>query len=141
MAILLSLLSTYANRLILAINGEITNGEVVSFTVLRGYRTGTNIIPYIAFMNEGEQLFFSGVENMDCDRGDIVPVIFNKKDPEEAFVYTFIGFWFLPLIYALVPIFILVAIPLSFLKYKEGVEITISPFTVNKRKRPPLELQ
>lgn len=143
--IIITLLSTYANRLLLVLNGNTAKGEVVSFVGVEGYEsrhnTSTYIAPCIAFYNGKQQIVFVGESNLDLDRSEMVPVIYSKTNPERAFIYTFFGFWFLPIIYALLPIIVIVAIPLSFLKYKEGVLISLSPFSVKKRKRPLLELQ
>lgn len=144
-AMAIIILGAYANRLLLVLNGNRTKGEVISFIVVKesGYRRNSSsyLAPLVLFYKGKQEIVFESVSNLDLERGEIVPVIYSENDPNNAFVFTFFGFWFMPLIYALVPLMVFVAIPLSFLKYKEGIAISISPFAIKKLKRPPLALQ
>ena len=51
----------------------------------------------------------SSFQHEEIYRGDTVSVIYNEKDPEQAYVYTFLGFWGPTLVY-FIPIALIISL-------------------------------
>ena len=75
--------------------------------------------------------FFSGEKNVEYNSGEILPVIYLKADPSNAYVFSFLGFWYKGLIFCLVPLMLWYAYVLSF--YTEEDTIFLSFFSKKKK--------
>ncbi|MEO5684413.1 MAG: DUF3592 domain-containing protein [Chitinophagaceae bacterium] len=64
--------------------------------------------PVIKFTSTGKDtVFFNGSEGIQLQPGQQVPLLYNKKNPATARVYTFKGLWVDTIINAVVPLVIL----------------------------------
>jgi hypothetical protein len=67
--------------------------------------------PVIKFSSNGKDtIFFNGNDGMECKRGDLIPVRFQKKNPADARVNEFTGIWVDTIVYAGIPFTILLII-------------------------------
>ena len=101
---------TIAPKIWYAITFSKTNGMIRHFVFSEdetGSRTKTTWYPLIDFEIKSQKISFYGsdLEHDEFDRGDIVPVIYNAKNPKDAYVYSFPGFWGPSLLYFL-PVFV-----------------------------------
>lgn len=123
--------------------GKRTIGEVTGMHVwgTRGRYTD----PVVAYSEGKNKWTFDGESNLDYQVGDKVPVIYLDGEEEKTYIYTFGGFWLTPLLYTLIPLFILLAALLSFFKPKDTFLLSFSkPFglkVIRNRKDVEEEIQ
>ncbi len=67
--------------------------------------------PVIKFSSNGrDTIFFNGTDELTYQKGEMVPVRFQEKNLQDARINSFKGLWMDTLIYALIPLLILVII-------------------------------
>ena len=121
------------NRLVYISGSAITTGKVIGIQYGNSrsnyvyssnrYREGSYSFPVIQFNADSLRITFSGEHNVDLAAGETVSVIYKKKDPSQAKVYSFSGFWMAPLLYGLLPLLILAAVVFSFLEPKDHIQL------------------
>ena len=80
----------------------------------------------IEFEVQSKFYYFEGQKNVEYDGGEKLPVIYLKEDPKQAYVFSFLGFWYTGLIVALIPLMLWCAFVLSF--YRESDSISLRFF-------------
>ena len=118
------------NRATFIYKGNVTSGEVTNIKLWSTYSVGLHSggnynAPIIQFATDSFTITFTGITYSDLNIGDKVKVIYNKDEPTKAYVYSFEGFWFTPLLYCLLPLLFLTAAAFSFLTKSERVNITL----------------
>ena len=122
------------NKFDFIFNSVSTRGSVV-------FENGTGRNYSTIQFESGKQFYyFSGEQNVHYTIGEKLPVIYLKTDPVNAYVYSFLGFWYRGLVFCLVPLMLWYAYVLGF--YSEEDSIFLSFFSKNKKKNnmvPPPE--
>lgn len=78
--------------------GNTTDGVVVE-TLTYPSRHSRAVNTIVEFQHKGETISFNANENLNYNRLDTVPVIYSLTHPEDAYVYTFWGFWWSGILY------------------------------------------
>jgi len=120
----------FINRLDYIFNSNISSGQVIDIKTwfTRGKYGGSYSVPIIVFYTDTLKITFQGVTNMDLKIGESVDVIYKTSKPTDAKVYSFIGFWFLPVFYCIIPFMLLNAIVFSFLSVRDRITIDFNTF-------------
>ena len=84
----------------------------------------------ISFTFKNKVYEFNTVSNVEYSVGEKVPVIFKKENPGNAYVFSFLGFWYSGLIFTLVPLALWSAFALAF--FHEEDKIFLSFFKKSK---------
>ena len=126
----------FLNRIEFILGSEITHGKKIGdrITSRRNY-----VYPVIQFETKKSIITFGGEINMEIDNPMDVPVIYKINEPTNAMVYTIVGFWMSPFIYAILPLLFLTAAVFSLLSEKEGLRLTL-PFG-NKKTEETKEIE
>jgi hypothetical protein len=109
------------------IGGSKTNGDVVDFVSWSsgGYRSkGSYSAPIIQFTVNNIPYKFQGETNLDLQVGDTTPVIYEDSNPNNASVYSFFGFWFIPIFYCTI-VYIVLILPLIFSFINKNEELIL----------------
>lgn len=118
--------------------GNTTDGVVVE-TLTYPSRHSRAVNTIVEFQHRGEIITFSAIENLSYNRLDTVPVIYSLTHPEDAYVYTFWGFWWSGILYTLFIIIPLGGIAHAFMDFRDKLEISkkrlffIHKFEKNKK--------
>ena len=82
------------------VGADFTDGIVKEIVIVPfGGKPPPLFKPLVAFStNHGEQVTFTGAENLKLKRGERVRVIYKKNNPHHAAVYSFFGFWFVSIL-------------------------------------------
>jgi hypothetical protein len=97
--------------------GKRTTGEVIGEHIWGSRTKYTD--PVVSFEDGFGTVTFYGESNLHYQRGDRVPVIYLEREDPEAYINTFLGFWLRPLMYSIIPVFLLLAALLSFFSAKD----------------------
>jgi hypothetical protein len=124
------------NRLEYYFKSDITSGQVIKINNPYGRYSA----PVIRFSTEKYVVTFEGVKNMDLKRGEQVKVIYNIKNPEEAEVYSFVGFVLTPLLYCIVPVILLFSAVFSFFSPTQMIAINSNKLFKNEKIKSTSEL-
>lgn len=125
------------NRLNKIQKSSFTTGKVKGTEIIKSRRYNSEISRYavIEFGFNGDTIQFGGEQNVDYELGEEVKVIYSNDNPEKAKVYSFAGFWLAPLLYCIIPIWLLAALVLSLLSKDDKVIIKIGKnISVTKEK-------
>lgn len=115
-----------------------TTGKVVGYeTVLRGRgvrgsSTTSDVYAIIQLQVEGKKYQFQAVENLGLQRDEVVPVIYDPGNPNDAYLYSFIGFWYMKIL-----VFVFIGgiwgvFSYSYLEKKETLIIDLENFRFGK---------
>ena len=66
--------------------------------------------PVIKFSQKGKDIFFNGKSDVELNRGQAIPILYQKDDPADARINSFNGVWIDTIIYAAIPFVILLMI-------------------------------
>lgn len=116
------------NRVDYIWNSKITKGHIIGTAKWTAGRSSSFSAPVVRFNVDGLEIIFYGTTNTEMDTGQEVNVIYKISDPQSAEIYDFMGFWFSPLIYCLLPLIILTAAVYSFLTAKDIISIDFNKF-------------
>ncbi len=94
------------NRVDYIIGSNTTEGEVIK---TRNHES------IIKFQTDSKEITFHGTTIMTLEIGEKVRVIYKVENPKNAKIYRFSGFWFIPILYCLLPLMVLTAAAFSFL--------------------------
>ena len=120
------------------LGGSKTNGvvvDVVSWSNGSYRNRGTYTAPIIKFSVKKLEYTFQGGTNIDLHPGAKIQVIYEDKNPNNASVYTFFGFWFVPILCSAISYFVFI-LPLifSFINKNEVLFINFDKgFKVSKK--------
>ena len=106
------LLFLAVNRLNNILKSEITEGVVIGHKIWENktFPEDTEISPIVSYKVDDEIYDFTAQRNLKYETGQSIKVIFRKKHPENAYIYSFSGFWLSPILYCLIPIILLSAL-------------------------------
>lgn len=129
------------NRVYFISQSEITTGEVVrnkswssNVVSLRPYQgSGSYSAPVIQFKKDSLEISFQGPTNLEIQDGEHVQVIYKISDPTDAELYSFVGFWFSPLLYCIIPLLFLTAATFSFLNSSDIITIDFKNIISKKK--------
>lgn len=88
--------------------GEVRHFGYYKIPYKRGYRIAWYPIVDFSLENKNYSFLGSDVQHDELNRGDKVELIYNPKNPSDAYIYSWLGFWAPPLVY-FIPIFIIVS--------------------------------
>jgi hypothetical protein len=126
----------FLNRIINIVESDFANGKVMKENEWKTHADPDNEAPpLIEFTRDTLAIIFRADANFKYAPDEIVKVIYNKKDIYDAHVYSFVGFWLSPFLYALLPLIILTAFLFSFFNESSVVVFKI-PFFKNKNPQP-----
>ena len=111
-----------------------THGTVIEVKIGVNNTGLKSYTPVIEFQDsEGKYHIFPGGLDLMLNTNEKVEVIYNKYAPDdEAYVYSFGGFWLTPFIYSIIPLLIIAAWSIAFLEDK-------AIYIINFGKRKPGE--
>ncbi len=128
LGLILVFLIPVCNRIYYILKSSRTIGNVTEIVVYQGYNGNSNYGAKIDFYTNDSMLIKFEAIDIVFKSGVTVPVIYRNDNPEDAIIYTFLGFWFVPFLWwSLVPFLFLCAFNLAFLRKKSQIKITI-PF-------------
>lgn len=96
--------------------------------------SGATSVSKIEFIYNSVAYSFQGEPNVEYKFDESVPVIFLPKNPTDAYISSFLGFWYNGLLYSLVPLVFWCAFILS--AYQEDDKIH---FSFHKKKTEPAD--
>lgn len=120
------------------LGGSKTNGVVVDIVSWSsgGYRNrGTYTAPIIRFNVNNLEYTFQGETNINLNQGDKIQIIYEDKNPNKASIYTFFGFWFVPILISAIGYLVFI-LPLifSFINKNEVLFISLDKgFRISKK--------
>jgi hypothetical protein len=79
-------------NLIWLLRSQKTTGKVEGIGAAAGISLGPDTYAYVSFEAGRDTFYFQGMDD-DFTRGDVVPVRYQKKNPEDARVATFYSIW------------------------------------------------
>ena len=127
----------FLNRTNKIIFWETTNGEIAGTHQIMGrvrYSTRSKVQfthPEIEFVANNVTYIVDGEENVVYAKGEKVNVIYNPKNPQEANIYSFMGFWWEILFFTLmIPGFILGVAVFSFVGKNDSININLKKFSI-----------
>jgi hypothetical protein len=125
--IFLTIMFILVNRLSFIKQSEITKGVVTEIYVSSSsggrYSNGKTLHPRVKFETDSFVIEFKAVSNMDVKVGDSVNVIYLKKDPIIAEVFSFIGFLYMPILYGFLFNLLIITPPIFSLMTKNTILI------------------
>ncbi len=125
----------FLNRFDYIIGSTTTIGEVkyikmwTQGTISRTHYTA----PIISFNYGSKTITFQAETNMDLEKGEKVNVIYKNKNPQNARIYSFIGFWLAPILYSMIPLLFLTALILSFINKSDEILFSFNKGFTMKR--------
>lgn len=120
--VLLILTLSFGNRILFLFRSKQATGKYTT-TYAWGYQDMYKS-PVINYKTaEGSDVIFLAETNIPIADENNVPVIYKTNNPENAYVFTFFGFWYMPLIHSLIPLAIYFAFVMSFVNSKQGLTI------------------
>jgi len=125
-SIFLVLLFLVINRLNNVYKSHITDGVVIGHKIWENetFPEDTEIAPIVEFYTEDTRITFTSQRNLNYEINDKVNVIYKEKNPHNANIYSFYGFWLEPLILSFIPITIISALIFAFISKKDIIEIS-----------------
>ncbi len=132
----LLIISTFLiiNRMVIINECEFTKGTVKKIVVNHSPGNGaiSSITPLIDFIYKGQTITFEATANINLEMGENVDVIYKKDNPANAEVFSFVGFWLIPIIYCLLPILFLLTATYSFLAANNFLVVDLGTFFKKK---------
>lgn len=105
------------------LNSSFTEGKSVG-----GY--GTYVV--IAFKHNGKEIRFMTESKPDPEMRDHVKVIYSNDNPENAAVYTFLGFYMFYFYFTIIPLMLLAAFVYSWFDKHDFVTVNFRKMKVSK---------
>ena len=139
MGIGLILLFYILNKASYLYNTSITSGKFLGYDVIydEGRKKSPNrIFPTFEYQVNDKVYKVNGIENLHIEEGEIIEFIYKNDDPEDAYQYSFFGFWYYGILYSVIGLVLLTIICYGFLDEKHSIKIKI-PFY----KTPPTNTQ
>ena len=95
---------------------------------------GISTYPVIRFTRGTDTIYFNGNVNIDLQKGEMIPVRYQKNNPSDAKVSTFVCIWGDTLAYGLLPLLVLVVLYLH-PDIKSSIHIGKKPFIMIVKKK------
>lgn len=87
----------------------------------------------VQFFYENQEIIFDAKRNIKYENGKEVKVIFRKKTPNNAKIFSFTGYWLEPIIICLVPIILYSALILSLIGKFDFIIFSFKEFKFYKK--------
>lgn len=117
------------NRVTVIHDGNFAQGTVKETRCQKG--RNPYCYPQIAFQYQGNVFLFEAEADLDLRKDDEVTVLHNSKNPTQAWVWSFGGFWSVSIIVALLCTLLINALVYSFVRKRQYFLITL-PFFKEK---------
>ncbi len=78
-----------------------------------------------------------GIENLKLEEGEIVTVVYKNKNPEDAYQYSFFGFWYYGILYSALSLVLLTIICYGVLDERHSVKLNL-PFLKSRGEKSEL---
>ncbi|PLX06362.1 MAG: hypothetical protein C0596_17995 [Marinilabiliales bacterium] len=91
--------------------------------------------PVIEFYNDEDRVIFTADRNLGYKNGEVHKIIYKKKNPRNAKIYSFNGFWLGPLIMSIVPFIIISALIFGFMSKGDRIIFSSKGFKRIKNKK------
>lgn len=104
-------------------NAGFAQGRLIGIKEVKTTR-GIDFIPQIIYSVNGKSYEFAGTENT-VYTAEWLPIIFDKKNPQKAYVYDFMGFWFFGLLMCLFICLLSGAFIYGFMEKKTRINIKL----------------
>jgi len=116
-AIAVIILYLFLNRFQYIRKSNFATGEVVALEIKKDVMSSEKRFSCatIEFEAGDEIVCFSSERDVKYEIGETVKVIYKKDNPLDAKVYSFAGFWLAPTLYCIIPLWLIIAIILSFM--------------------------
>ena len=124
-------------KCVFLMRSNFTKGVVVQIVTSKteSKSPATEIYPVVQFNANGKTVTFFAEENLNCQVGDKVTVVYLHSKVTKAFIFSFGGFWLNGFLYALVPFIVLSAAILAFMDTTDLLVISIKKgFSIKKIK-------
>lgn len=89
--------------------------------------------PIVQFFYKNEEIIFDAKRNIKYENGEEVKVIFRKKTPNNAKIYSFTGYWLEPIIICLLPTILYSALILSLIGKTDFIIFSFKEFNIYKK--------
>lgn len=121
------------NRLNILVGSQKTTGQVISYQ-MHDYEGDGLLLSEVKFeLPTGEPFRFTTDKETFLEIGNVLPVLYKKDNPSEAWVYTFVDFWYPAIVWGIFPLILLIAFIYSFLRKDEYLSINLAGnFKINK---------
>jgi hypothetical protein len=126
------------NRVDYIISSNTTEGKVIYKKNWVAGKGGQYYSSTIKFSVDSKEITFMNTTDMSLELGETVSVIYKVNNPENAQVYSFAGFWLMPIPYCLIPLMILTAAVFSFLTSSDIIILSYKnrKFNITKTTSP-----
>ncbi|HBX52419.1 MAG: hypothetical protein A2275_05040 [Bacteroidetes bacterium RIFOXYA12_FULL_35_11] len=132
---LIILIYYFINRISYINKAEFTTGMVVPFYELPDWNNSNIGSPVIAFAHANTLVKFEGTQYLKYKEGETVPVIFNSEQPQDAYIFTFMGYWYSGLIWCIWPLMITSGLILGFIRKNQNIIISLKYPLIKKGKK------
>lgn len=121
--IIIILLCCYYSRITFYLKGKTTWGNVIRIAI--AYSTPRYSYPasVVKFTVDNYDYTFLAETSVNYPKNKVVRVIYDPTNPTEAKALTFLGYWFTPCLYSLLPIVILTSALFSFMSPDQAIKI------------------
>jgi hypothetical protein len=124
-------------RLYIISRGALAYGQVIKIHHWneRSYRRSTSSYSaaIIQFTAGSREIVFQAVTDMDVGTDASVKILYNKETPTDAYVFSFVGFWCMPLLYCAFIFLIIAMLSLSLIEMSEKIEFNLCPLKIRRR--------
>ncbi|HNQ68669.1 MAG TPA: DUF3592 domain-containing protein [Bacteroidales bacterium] len=118
------------NRIDRIRKSTITTGKVSGVEIRKSkWNHGEDRSALIQFEYNGDTIHFRGEQNVQYELEEEVRVVFQNDNPNNAKIYSFAGFWLAPLMYCIIPLWLLSALVLSLFDKSDKVIIKLGKRT------------
>lgn len=90
-------------NIIWLLKSDKTTGKVEGIGTAGGISLGRDTYAYVSFMAQSDTFYFQGMDD-HYTQGDVVPLRYQKRNPEDAKVATFFSLWGKTIAYCGVPL-------------------------------------
>ncbi|MDD4150669.1 MAG: hypothetical protein PHE33_11660 [Bacteroidales bacterium] len=88
--------------------------------------------PIVQFFYNNQEIIFVAQRNVKYENGEKVKVIFKQSSPDTAKIYSFVGYWLVPIILCLVPLILFSALVLTFIGKLDFMVFSFKGFKLYK---------
>ena len=103
---------------------KFTTGRMIGMKEVKSLKT-SNYVPQIVYSANGKSYELEGTDNVDYGT-EWLPIIYNPKKPETAFVFDFIGFWYFGMLMSIFFILLSAAFIYGLMEKKTKLKIKFS---------------
>ena len=107
---------------------KFSTGRLLGIKEVKTIR-GNDYVPQIVYSANGKSYELQGTENVQYKQ-EWLPIIYNPKNPKEAYVFDFIGFWYFGLLISIFFVLLSAAFIYGFMEKKTKLIVRF-PFKKN----------